>query len=89
MSDNSSRTIRKADHGVTVELIEDLDPYDDPKLIRMEFSEVELLPNGWVECRGPDDEEDRVNFFPPNRVVNIIVYDEDGGSAASSTGTWG
>jgi len=42
----------------------------------MKFSEVRILPSGWVECRG-GDEESRKNFFPPERVLNVIVYDED------------
>ncbi|WP_395166354.1 hypothetical protein [Natrinema pallidum] len=72
------RTIRKEEQGVTIEL---LDEEAENGFMRMEFTEVRLLSNGWVEAREPD-EEDRINFFPPWKVQNIIVYDEDQPSGA-------
>ncbi len=74
MSEDTTRVIRNEDAGVAVEL---KSVEDDHDFVKMDFSEVRLLSNGWVECREPSDEEDRVNFFPPEKVHNIIVYDEE------------
>ncbi|WP_135806209.1 hypothetical protein [Halorussus marinus] len=74
MSEDMPRVIRKADHGVSVEL--ELEE-SEKGFTTMKFSEIRLLENGWVECRDPNDEEERRNFFPPWKVQNIVVYDED------------
>jgi len=71
----SGRRIRKANHGVTVEVSQT--PFDEEGETELAFSEVRLLSNGWAECRDPADGSDRREFFPPDRVVAIRVDGED------------
>lgn len=79
MSEDIVRVVRKENNGVTVELF---DASSDADFVREEFSEVRFLSNGWVECSG-GDEETRVDFFPPEKIHAITVYDED-----KVSGTW-
>lgn len=73
------RRIRKANHGVTVELTRDRS--GDASVTELSFSEVRLLSNGWAECRDPADGSDRRAFFPPARVVAVRVEGETDPSA--------
>jgi hypothetical protein len=84
MSEDTTRVIRKEDAGVAIEL---KSVHEENDFVKMDFSEVRLLSNGWAECRKPDDEEDRVNFFPPERIHNIIVYDEETDETVTDFGT--
>jgi hypothetical protein len=74
MSEDAVEVIRANDHGVTIELAA---VHEDNDFISLNFGEVRLLENGWVEGREPSDEKGRTNFFPPDRVLNIVVYDQD------------
>lgn len=69
------RRIRKANHGVRVEVLQSSS--DEATATELAFSEVRLLSSGWAECRDPADGSDRREFFPPGRVLSVRVDGED------------
>lgn len=75
MMSDYDRKISPPEGYVSVEL--KMEHSDETGFMKMKFAEVRLLSNGWLEGREPDDEPERKNFFPPEQVLNVIVYGDE------------